>query len=79
MKGKQEVFLGIGKLFVPASREKIIAFEAYHIIIKRAKYGLNTMNCFMNLEGKNWYGLNRIYNERVTAVIALRYTTWRFF
>jgi hypothetical protein len=55
MKGKQENFLGAGKLFVTASRKKIITFEAYHIIIKRTKYCLNTMNCFMNLESKDWY------------------------
>lgn len=49
MKGKQEIFLATGKLFVPASGEKIIAFKAYYIIIKCAKYRLNAMNCFMNL------------------------------
>ncbi len=49
MKGKQKSFLGTGKLFVPASGEKIITFEAYHIIIKSAKYRLNAMNCLMNL------------------------------
>ena len=49
MKGKQENFLRAGKLFVPASGEKIIAFKAYGIIIKRAKYSLNAMNRFMNL------------------------------
>jgi hypothetical protein len=49
MEREKERFLVAGKLFVSASREKVITFQAYRIIIKRAKYSLNAMNGFVNL------------------------------
>jgi len=55
MKGEQEGLLRTGKQVMPISREKIIAFKTNRKIIQCAKYGLYTMNSFVNLQINDRY------------------------